>query len=123
VRQVKSLKEALGPARGPARRKEGTAGGGVAAAGKATGKAAAAKKAPSTTPVAKPDGLQAVIESLRKSPSRRPGSVAALGKWLVARNLPAGEVDALIERLAAANVLRVEGKKVVYAPEPWVTRS
>jgi hypothetical protein len=123
VRQVKSLKEALGPARGPARRKEGAAGGHVAPAGKAAGKAAAAKKAPSRTPVAPPEGLQAVIESLRRSPNRRPGSVAALGKWLVSRKLPAGEVDALIERLAAASVLRLEGKKVIYAPEPWETGS
>jgi hypothetical protein len=123
VRQVKSLKEALGAGKSPVRPKEAAAARGGAATAKAAAKPAAARKAAATPPVPKAEGLQAVIESLRKSPDRRPASVAALGKWLVARNLPAGEVDALIEQLAAAQVLRVEGKKVMYSPEPWTTRS
>jgi hypothetical protein len=129
VRQVKSLKEALGTAKSPAiakspaRPKGVAAAGGVAAAAKAPAKPVAAKTAASRSPVAEGDSLPAVIESLRKRPNHRPASVAALGKWLVAQNLPATEVDVLIGQLAAADVLRVEGKKVIYSPEPWASGS
>lgn len=86
---------------------------------KAAARTASARPAASSTPTVKTADLPALIESLRRRPNNRPLSLAALGKWLVAHNLAAAEVETLIARLTAAKVLRVEGKKVIYASEPW----
>lgn len=123
VRQVKGLKDAVGVVKKSARPSTGTATDVAKVVAKPVAKASAkpaAKKKPAPKPRAAADGpLQAVIDSLRKSPNNRPATVSTLGKWLMARQVPEGEVPATIERLAAANILQLDGKKVAYAPEPW----
>ncbi len=123
VRQVKTLKDAVGTVKKPARSGAGTATPvaktATKAAAKAAAKPAAPKKATSKPRAGTQGHLEAVIEALQKSPKNRPATVATLGKWLIARQLPEGEVKAAIAGLASAKVLQVDGKRVIYAPEPW----
>ena len=54
--------------------------------------------------------------ALAAHPKSRPVRLGALQAWLQARKVPEAEVDAVVEALQARQVLRLDGKKVLYPP-------
>jgi hypothetical protein len=78
-----------------------------------------AKKAarPSAAAAAAPvDHAGRAAAALAAHPKSRPVRLGALQAWLQARKVPEAEVDAVVEALQARQVLRLDGKKVLYPP-------
>ena len=75
----------------------------------------AAKLSPAAA-VAPVDHAGRAGAALAAHPKSRPVRLGALQAWLQARKVPEAEVDAVVEALQARQVLRLDGKKVLYPP-------